>query len=89
MNPRPTAFKGILLGLAAGLFCSIPAIVLIYLDHNPFSFKRFLMGAPQGIFWSLVGFGCLWTFRKLRERRLNRYADEIEHRTQDSDPKES
>ena len=90
MNPRPTAVKGILLGLAGGLFISIPCIVLIYLDHS-FSFTRFLMGTPQGIFWSLIGFGCLWTFRKLRKRRLRRYAEQIEEQMQNAgaDPKES
>jgi len=79
MNLRhAAALKNILLGLAAGFFIAIPCIILVYLDRNPFSFKRFLMGAPQGIFWSLIGFGCLWTFRKMRERRLRRYAEEIE-----------
>jgi hypothetical protein len=91
MNRFPTGLKGILFGLAAALFCYIPFIILIYLDSNPFSFKRFLMGAPRGILWYLIGLGCVWTFRKLRQRRLRRYAEQIEERMRNAaiDPKES
>ena len=83
MNPRHGAalpIKNILLVLAAATFCSIPAIVLIYLDRKPFSFKRLLIETPSTLFWYLMVLGGLWIFRRLRKWREQRYAQEIEER---------
>jgi hypothetical protein len=72
--------KKVLVGLAAGIFCSIPAIVLISLDRNPFSFRRLLSQTPSTLFWYMGALGLVSIFRRVRKWRERRYVEEIEER---------
>jgi hypothetical protein len=72
--------KKILVVLAGSIFCSIPAIVLISLDRNPFSFRRLLSETPSTLSWYLVALGLMLIYRRVRKWRERRYVEEIEER---------